>query len=298
MTTTLITGLDGFTGAYLAGRLAADGHEVHGIVRDAGLDHTDGYIRHACDLGDAAGLARIVAEIQPDHVVHLAAIAFVGHADIDEMYRTNIVGTRHLLSAVRDAGAAPRSVLIASSANVYGNSHEGFLSEDTPPAPANDYAVSKLAMEYLAKTFSNSLPITIARPFNYTGVGQSDSFLIPKIVSHVRRRAPEIELGNLEVARDFSDVRGVVDAYARLLANPDVIGGIYNVCSGKAMTLMDIIAKVKAISGHDFTVRVNPAFVRPNEVKVLCGSAARIEAAIGPLAMPPIDDTLAWMLNG
>lgn len=298
MSVTLITGLAGFTGSYLAESLARVGHEVHGIVRHHSSDIRGDHVQHECDLLDASGLNRIVAEVRPDHVVHLAGIAFVGHDNIAEIYNANILGARNLLNAVRDFGGPVESVLMASSANVYGNSREGFLDEQTPLDPANDYAVSKVAMEYLAKTFAANVPIIIARPFNYTGVGQSESFLIPKIVAHVRRRAPEIELGNLEVARDFSDVRGVVDAYKRLLLKPDAVGGTYNVCSGKAVTLMNVIEKIKAISGHDFTVRVNPAFVRPNEVKILCGSSALIESAIGPLAMPPLEDTLSWMLNG
>ncbi len=298
MPVTLITGLSGFTGSYLAESLARIGHEVHGVVRNEAIGVRGDCIEHECDLLDASGLNRILAEVRPNHVVHLAGIAFVAHSNIAEIYTSNILGARNLLNAIRDFGGPVESVLMASSANVYGNSREGFLDEQTPLDPANDYAVSKVAMEYLAKIFSSNIPIIIARPFNYTGVGQSESFLIPKIVSHVKRHAPEIELGNLEVARDFSDVRGVVDAYTRLLLNPGAVGGTYNVCSGRAVTLMSVIEIIKAISGHDFNVRVNPAFVRPNEVKILCGSPTLIEAAIGPLSMPPLEDTLSWMLNG
>ena len=121
----------------------------------------------------------------------------------------------------------------------------GTLDETTPPAPSNDYAVSKLAMEYMARLYESRLPIVITRPFNTIGVGQSDSFLIPKIISHTRKRATLIELGNLDVARDFSDVRIVVQLYQRLLDTPAAVGQTFNVCSGKAWTLNEVLAKVR-----------------------------------------------------
>ena len=165
------------------------------------------------------------------------------------------------------------------------------------PEPANDYGITKLACEQLARLYADRLPIITVRPFNYTGRGQSEAFLIPKIIAHARARAPVIELGNTEVARDFSDVRGVVDAYARLLDAPEAVGGVFNICSGTARTLAEVIAEVEAASGHHMEVRVNPAFVRADEVKTLCGSAARLESVIGPLAMPPFGETIRWMLN-
>ena len=116
------------------------------------------------------------------------------------------------------------------------------------------------------------------------------------MIDHVRRRAPQIELGNLDVARDFSDVRMVVDAYARLLEEPAAIGGTFNVCSGEAISLGQVLDSVRRLSGHDFAVRVNPAFVRADEVKTLCGDATRIQSVIGPLARVPLDETLRWML--
>ncbi|MDD2677178.1 MAG: GDP-mannose 4,6-dehydratase, partial [Methylacidiphilaceae bacterium] len=217
--------------------------------------------------------------------------------DVDEIYATNIVGTRHLLQALVDENVAPTSVLLASSANVYGNQQGGMIGETAAPHPANDYAVSKLAMEYVAHLYATRLPIIITRPFNYTGVGQSPSFLIPKIVEHVRRRAPEIELGNLDVARDFSDVRSVVDAYARLLTAPGAVGGTFNICSGQAYPLRQVLDLCERITGHAMRIRVNPAFARANEVRTLCGDKTHLEQVIGPVAMPPLEETLRWMLQ-
>jgi len=180
----LITGVGGFTGAYVAQVLAARGYEVHGTEHgaEAALPRPGVAMQYAVDLCDRARLAQVVAQVRPDVVVHLAAIAFVAHGDADAMYRVNLLGTRHLLQALAELPQPPQAVLLASSANVYGNAAVEVLDEQVPPAPANDYAVSKLAMEYLARLWLDKLPIMLVRPFNYTGVGQSPQFLLPKIV--------------------------------------------------------------------------------------------------------------------
>lgn len=298
MTRVLITGATGFTGRHLAPLLAAAGYEVHGTVHGAQGNPVPGIAKlHSVDLADFGSLAAAIADVSPDKVVHLAAIAFVAHSDVGEMYRTNVLGTRNLLHALAGQEKKPHSVLLASSANVYGNAREGVLDEDTPAAPVNDYGITKAAGELVASAYRDRLPIIVARPFNYTGRGQSPDFLIPKIVSHVLEGAEEIELGNLDVERDFSDVRGVVDAYARLLEAKGAVGGTFNICSGRAVSLRKVIDLVRAISGRNLDVRVNPAFVRPDEVKRLWGSPAKLEQTIGPLAMPPLEETLHWMLE-
>lgn len=298
MARVFITGANGFTGRYLAERLARDGHELFGLVHHGPGPEDEGGIRtYEADLRDLAAIGRIVAELQPERVVHLAAIANVAHGDAAEMYSSNILGTRNLLQALSTAAQPPAAVMIASSANIYGNRQAGVLSEDAPPAPANDYGVTKVACEVLAQVYADRLPIIVTRPFNYTGRGQAEQFLIPKIVAHIRARAPVIELGNLDVARDFSDVRTVVDSYARLLYAPAAIGKVFNVCSGKARTLAEVIALAERASGHRLDVQVNPDFVRADEVKTLCGSRARLESVIGAVEMPNLAETLAWMLD-
>ncbi len=301
MSRILITGAEGFTGQYLAAALHTRGHEVHGLVqRDLPTAHdtisTHLKETHVCDLLDPAGLSRVVKAVRPDKVAHLAGIAFVGHDDVEAFYRVNTVGTRHLLAALAGANARPSAVLLASSANVYGNATEGVLEESATPAPANDYAVSKLAMEYMARTWCDQLPITIVRPFNYTGVGQSEDFLLPKIVAHCRRRAPVIELGNLDVERDFSDVRTVAEVYRRLLEG-EAAHQVLNVCSGRGQSLRGVFDLVSEMAGYRPEVRINPAFVRVNEVRRLLGSKAALERCIGPVAGPTIAETLAWMFN-
>lgn len=294
----LVTGADGFTGRHLCAALAASGHEVHGLVRAAGGPEVPGAAAlHTADLLEPDTVRRVVAQVQPGRVAHLAAIAFVAHDDVDAMYRVNLVGSRHLLAALAALDATPSAVLVASSANVYGNATGGVIDESCPPAPANDYAVSKLAMESMAALWRTRLPLTLVRPFNYIGRGQSNDFVIAKIADHVLRRAPVLELGNLDVERDFSDVRMVVDAYQRLMALPAPPAGPLNVCSGTGTSLREVITLLSELGGHRPEVRVNPAFVRANEVRRLVGSAAALEAAIGTLRRRPLRDTLAWILS-
>lgn len=291
----LVTGLNGFTGQHLAGVLQRAGYEVHGTVRS---DETPDATRHIADLADVDGLRRVIAHVAPRHVVHLAAVSFVAHDDVDAIYRTNVVGTRNLLRALADSGgvaAGLGTVLLASSANIYGNAPVDPIPEEQPPHPANDYAVSKSAMEQMAALWTDKLPITLVRPFNYTGAGQSKQFLIPKIVDAFARRAPQLELGNLDVDRDFSDVRDVVDAYHRLLeASPR---GTFNICSERGCSLREVLRLVSELSGHHVDVRVNPAFVRANEVKSLRGSATRLRTLLPDWQPRPLRDTLAWMLQ-
>lgn len=288
----LITGVQGFTGRYMAAELTAQGCEVVGM----GSQPSDEANYHQADLTDLVGLSKLLADIQPDIVVHLAALAFVGHGAAEAFYQVNLIGTRNLLEAIGNCGKTPESVLLASSANVYGNASQGLLDESTSPAPANDYAVSKLAMEYMASLWFGRLPIIITRPFNYTGVGQADNFLLPKIVKHFREKAGKIELGNLDVWRDFSDVRSLVAAYRGLLeAKP--FGQFVNVSSGNTHSLREVIDMCRTITGHDLTVEVNPAFVRANEVKTLCGDNRRLKSLVPGWQTPELSETLRWMLG-
>ena len=311
----LITGMSGFTGVYLERELRDAGYQVFGLASALSITAAgavaggSGFSAEAAaaasartlpahiitaDLTDLDAVRRAVLQVRPDVVIHLAAIAFVAHGDVETMYRTNVVGTRNLLQALAEGDHTPRVVLLASSANIYGNTESDAIVEDTPPMPENDYAVSKLAMEYMARLWQGDLPITVARPFNYTGVGQSVNFLIPKIVDHFRSGAREIELGNLDVARDFSDVRAVVAAYRGLVDRP-VPGQVFNICSGRAHSPGDVINMLEQIAGYEISVKVNPAFVRANEVKHLRGSNARLLAAVGELPAISLADTLEWM---
>ena len=292
MGTALVTGLSGFTGRYVARELEALGYEVVGLEQGSTSDTA----HSGLDLRDGPRLTEYVAALQPRVVIHLAAIAFVAHGDVSDMYTSNIVGTRNLLAALAACDTAPEKVLLASSANVYGNANVATLDENCPAQPENDYAVSKYAMELMARQWRTQLPIVMVRPFNYTGVGQAGAFLLPKLVDHFARREARVELGNIDVYRDFNDVRVVAAAYARLL-DKGVPGEVYNVCSGRAYSIKDVLALLAELAGYSIEVDINPAFVRANEVKKLVGSNRKLAAAIGELELIPLADTLEWMFR-
>jgi nucleoside-diphosphate-sugar epimerase len=288
----LVTGLQGFTGLHLAAELEANGYEVWGL---GDIDPTRPRSVKA-NLLDLESLRAAVLAAQPHYVVHLAGVAFVGHGQPKAFYDVNLVGTRNLLEALEPLAAQLKCVLLASSANVYGNLQGGLLSEANPVNPANDYAVSKLAMEYMAKLWLPRVPVVMVRPFNYTGVGQSDSFLIPKIVSHFVHKRPTIELGNMDVWREFNDVRDIAFAYRKLIeAAP--IGEIVNVCSSNLVSLKEALALATELTGHMIEPKVNSLFVRSNEVLKLGGDATQLRRFIPDWQPRRLRETLAWMLS-
>jgi len=277
----LVTGSDGFTGLQFIPSAQAAGHDAVALQSD---------------LRDTAAVAKEVAGLDFDAVVHLAAIAFVAHTDARALYDVNLFGALNLLDALKSAARPLRKVLFSSSANVYGNCEQSPIPESQPPAPVNHYAMSKLAMEFMAKAHAGALPLVVTRPFNYTGRHQAAEFVIPKLVDHFRQRAPTVALGNLNVEREYNDVRLICETYLRLLEAPQA-EGIYNVCTGVTYSLGTVIGMLEKLTGHRIDVRVDQAFVRANEVHRLCGDPSRLLQAIGPGPAYQLEDTLSWMLQ-
>jgi nucleoside-diphosphate-sugar epimerase len=289
-----ITGINGFTGHYMSEELVNAGYDVYGTVSS---NKQSSERIFAVDINHKAILWDVLEQVQPDVVVHLAAIAFVGHNNVDEIYATNIVGTRNLLEGLARLVYQPKAVLLTSSANLYGNANVEVISETTALAPVNDYAVSKLAMEYMAHTWQDKLPITIVRPFNYSGVGQADNYLLPKIVSHFAQKKDRLELGNIHVERDWSDVRDVVLKYRLLLETKEIAGQTFNVCSSVPYTLAHLVSMMENISNHHLNVVVNPAFVRSNEVVKLLGDESKLRKTLSTTIVRPLNETLSWMYH-
>jgi nucleoside-diphosphate-sugar epimerase len=278
----LITGLDGFTGIHLREYLVEQGFEVFGLKSD--LTYREGVLSE-------------VSDIAPEYVIHLAGISFTAESDADLIYRVNVIGSINLLDALKALKNKVNKVILASSASVYGNLSDSVLSESLCPKPLSHYGCSKLSMEYMAQNYMASLPILITRPFNYTGIGHAEHFLIPKIIKAYKEKRESVELGNLDVFREFNDVRDICHIYYSLLTT-DHSSETVNICSGNSISLSHIIALLDRISGYKINVKVNPAFVRANEIKKLSGSTEKLSTLIQCKYTYQIEDTLRWMYKG
>ena len=289
----LVTGIRGFTGEYVASELRRNGYQVFGTcLRE---DDADEFVS-VVDLRNRESVLGYIRNIKPNVVIHLAAISFVGHEDVQEIYEMNIVGTRNLLEGLAELEVVPESVVLASSANIYGNSPDDPISETSPVLPQNDYAVSKFAMELMARTWLERLPITIIRPFNYIGRGQSTNFLIPKIVEAVKSGETEISLGNIHVERDFSDVRTVAWVYGQLAMNPSS-GEVFNLSSGHSIALTEAFNRICSIANSQIRIKSTEKLKRSGEVSRLRGDSSKLWRHIGAPTEIPLDETFAWMLD-
>lgn len=273
-----LTGATGLTGRFVAAALKRAGATPVALK---------------ADLTDGDAINDAMARIEFDRVIHLAAHAFVHASDWQAFYAVNQLGTFNLLDALSRRKEGARCI-IASSAQIYGPKAQGLITEAAPANPSNHYAVSKFAMEQGAQLWGDQLDIVVTRPFNYTGVGQESKYLVPKIVEHFRRRTDVIELGNTWVRRDFGDVRSVADAYVGLVLAPSALP-VVNIATGKVFSIDDIIERLTALSGHHIEIRINPDFVRKNDVEVLGGDPSLLRSALPNWKPRDIEDTLEWM---
>lgn len=279
----LVTGASGFTGRHFVERAQMRGYEC--ISLDS-------------DLRDYENVHLKINQLDFDFVAHLAAISFVGHNDLSAFYSVNVIGTENLLRALAQKNKRPVKVIIASSANVYGNTEASPIIEDQPFAPINHYAYSKVISEFVANQYKNDFPIIITRPFNYTGVDQDTRFVIPKIVAAFAEGQKILRLGNLDVRREFNDVRFVVSAYLDLLENQSTNSMVLNICSGNAFSLSDVITKLTTLTGKELEIVVDPNLVRKNEISALFGDPTRLNAVLKNQVSLSLDDTLREMLRG
>lgn len=279
--TILLTGGSGFTGQYIKAVFEENNYKI---------------VELTCDLTDKPALNKCILETQPTGVIHLAALSFVAHPDPLAFYEVNVIGTLNLLDALKATNCVPEKIIIASSANVYGTPAIEKITEETNPAPMNHYAMSKLAMEHMVKLWFDQFNIIITRPFNYTGIGQDPKFLVPKIVSHFKEKRPQIELGNIDVYRDFSDVRDVAASYLALYESP-IHSEVINICSGQLHALKDIISMMETIAGYKITVNINPDFVRAHEIQKLGGDYQKFRSLTHYIPQYTLTDTLNAMYH-
>jgi GDP-4-dehydro-6-deoxy-D-mannose reductase len=258
------------------------------------------------ELLDPAALRAMLDEHQPDWVVHLAAQSHVPQSwsDPARTLQVNVCGTANLLKALTEAGFRGR-LLYVSSADVYGSVRQSALpvTEEAAPAPLNPYSSSKVAAEVLCRQWAatRELDVIIARPFNHTGPGQRTEFALPGFAREIAaiklgRQAPQVLAGDLDVTRDFLDVRDVVNAYLGLLAQGRS-GETYNVCSGSEVHLGDVLRRLAAMAGVQAAITIDAARFRPAEQRRMWGSHAKITADTGWVPQIRLDETLQQLLD-
>lgn len=285
----LITGIDSFTGKYLSNYLTQFGYDIYGtsLVHNAEK-------KYKCDITDKDNILDILREVNPDFIVHLSGISFVGYGSAEDFYKVNTIGSLNILEAVVALKLNPSKIIMVSSATIYGDQGLEVLDESLCPIPANHYGASKYAMENMVKNYFNQLNIIIARPFNYTGEGQAKQFLIPKIVEHFKEHKKEIELGNLYVSREFNDVTFVCEVYRKLMESNSK-STVVNIASNRGIELLDVIKMMNEIAGYKIDVKVNQAFIRKDEIKNLTGSSEKLFAMIGNIKQCTFHETLKKM---
>lgn len=283
----LVTGAAGFAGQHLLHLIASDGPVVGWHRPGTGHPDVDGVSWTAVELLDRPAVARALAATAPSAIYHLAGVPHVGESwtHAEETLAGNVVGTLNLFDGLRDAGLAPR-VLVTGSAAIYRPS-TGALSEDAPLSPNTPYGTSKLAQEMVALQAwrERNIPVVVTRSFNHIGPRQSPAFAAPGFARQLARieaglAPPTIMVGNLEALRDLSDVRDTVSAYRALMASGRA-GTCYNVCSGTAVSMQEVLDGLRAHVRVAVTVAQDPARMRPADSPVVLGDRTRLTADTG-----------------
>ena len=256
------------------------------------------------DVADPSAVEARLEEVRPEAIVHLAAQSSVAISwqKPELTYRVNYVGTRVVLEAARRVAPEARVILV-SSADVYGSSPPGAgpFTEESPLRPRSPYARSKAAADLLGGVFAaRGLDVVRVRPFNHTGRGQTDVFVLASFARQVAtieagRSEPVLRVGNLDSVRDFLDIEDVVDAYALLLGR-DVRPDAYNVASGVGVRIGDALESLCELAGIEPRVEVNPDYIRPTDIAV--GDARHLRSETGWEPRVPFRQTLAALLAG
>jgi GDP-4-dehydro-6-deoxy-D-mannose reductase len=305
----LFTGATGFVGHYLAPAvLGAYPDSARQILRRK----SDGVSRQGwesanVDLLDAKAVDAAIADFKPDLVLHLAAQASVeASADAAEAtWRLNFGGALSLAAAC-SRHAPEATFFYVSSSEVYGESfRHGRAREETPLKPMSVYARSKAAAEsMLADVLRPRARLIVVRPFNHTGPHQDRRFVLPSFAAQIAgieagRQPPRLEVGNLDAARDFLDVRDVCAAYLGLLRHAPALAprSEFNVASGEAFALRDLLDMLRGLSRRAFDVAIDPARLRPSDIPVAIGESAKLFAPIAWRPAIPISDTLGALLD-
>lgn len=304
--TALITGIAGFAGSWLAEELLREGYRVFGTLAPG--ESTDNIKKIKTDLSltrldilKTPACRKLVVSVKPDYLFHLAAIASVGKSfELEQTtFRVNFDGTQNMLDAARQHTGL-KKFLFVGSADAYGifQPPNRTLTENQSFNPISPYGIAKAAAEYAARYYcrSHHLPVVVARAFNHSGPRQTANFVIPSFARQIaeieaRSQKPTLMVGDLSAKRDFSDVRDIVRGY-RLLAEKGKPGEVYQLCSGKAVAINDILRILLSLSHADIEVRIDKNRLRKADISILRGSHAKATRAVNFTSKIPLRKTL------
>ena len=300
MTRFLVSGAEGFVGTHLVAALRSAGHVVTGTSMMGGPDTL------ACDVRSPSAVTAAVRASAPERVVHLAAQASAARSWKDPAltYEVNVTGTHNVLESLRREAPGAR-VLLACTSDQYGAVAPGDcpIEESAPLRPLSPYAASKVAAEWVGRMFCNAfgLQVVITRAFMHVGPGQPATFATADwarqiALAEAGAREPVLEVGNLDLAREYGDVRDVVDAYLAALES-GYPGEPYNVATGDARPLREVVATLTRLARVEMEVRVDPSKIRPADPPVLEGSAAKLHRLTGWRPRRGFEETLAEVLE-
>ena len=292
----LITGASGFIGKYVLKKIKDNDLDFLAIDAQKVLDVSSENQR-VISLLDKENLGEVIKLYKPNVIVHLAAIALVTHKNTGEIYNVNVQGTENLLESAQNYCDKNTRVILASTAGVYGNQNVDKYGENLTYNPANHYSYSKMITEYISKQYKEDLDIVTIRPFNIIGVGQSEKFLVPKLVEHFADKKEKLSVGNISSFRDYVDVEYCAEVIMELISRKKLDFDILNICSGIPTNGEMIIQLLQEITDFKPEIEISSDFVRKNEVWRMIGDTTRLWEFMNGKKSQSVKDILVKMLD-
>ena len=293
----LITGASGFIGQFVLKEMLKNEDIDFFAIDTRKIPNISIEKQKLISLLDKEKLMEIIKRYKPNVIIHLAAIALVTHDNVGEIYNVNVQGTENLLEVTQEYCDKGTRVILASTAGVYGNQKVEKYKEDLPYNPANNYSYSKMITEYLGKRYKDDLEIVTIRPFNIIGVGQSENFLIPKLVEHFANRKEKLSVGNISSFRDYVDVEYCAEVIMELVLREKIDFDILNICSGIPTSGEMILQLLQEMTSFKPEIEISKNFVRKNEVWRMIGDTTRLSEFMNGKKSQSVKDILLKMLD-
>ena len=293
----LITGASGFIGQFVLKEMLKNEDIDFFAIDTRKIPNISIEKQELISLLDKEKLMEIIKRYKPNVIIHLAAIALVTHDNVGEIYNVNVQGTENLLEVTQEYCDKGTRVILASTAGVYGNQKVEKYKEDLPYNPANNYSYSKMITEYLGKRYKDDLEIVTIRPFNIIGVGQSENFLIPKLVEHFANKKEKLSVGNISSFRDYVDVEYCAEVIMELVLREKIDFDILNICSGIPTSGEMILQLLQEMTSFKPEIEISKNFVRKNEVWRMIGDTTRLSEFMNGKKSQSVKDILLKMLD-